>query len=138
MRKTTQCEHSSTDPSEHFPRTFGVAPHEHRIHVDAIDCLIESDRTPLNLADTIPSDAERTIADIALTFIHSGSTLQTGIGGIPNQIALSLAASDMGNFGVHSEMFTNGTFCFEFMLIRIGINHFIIRNKSRPAAILSF
>lgn len=59
--------------SEHFPRTFGLAPHEHRIHVDVIDCLIESDRTPLNLADTEPSDAERTIADIALSFIHSGA-----------------------------------------------------------------
>ena len=94
--------------SKHFPRTFGLAPHEHRIHVDAIDCLIESDRTPLNLADTEPSGAERTIADIALSFIQSGSTLQTGIGGIPNQIALSLAASDMGDFGVHSEMFTTG------------------------------
>lgn len=94
--------------SEHFPRTFGVTPHEHRIHVDAIDCLIETDRTPLNLADTEPTDTERTIADIAVSFIHSGSTLQTGIGGIPNQIAISLAASDMGDFGVHSEMFTTG------------------------------
>jgi len=95
--------------SEHFPRTFGVLPeHGHRIHVDQIDALITTDREPLNLADTVPSDAELAIAQIAVSFIHSGSTLQTGIGGIPNQIALTLAASDMGDFGIHSEMFTTG------------------------------
>jgi len=95
--------------SEHFPRTFGVLPeYGHRIHVDQIDALITTDRQPLNLADTIPSEAELAIAQIAVSFIHSGSTLQTGIGGIPNQIALTLAASDMGDFGIHSEMFTTG------------------------------
>lgn len=95
--------------SENFPRTFGVMPdHPHRIHVDDIDALVTTDRSPLNLADTQPTDAERAIADHALTFFESGSTIQTGIGGIPNQIALSLAASDMGDFGIHSEMFTTG------------------------------
>ncbi len=95
--------------SEAFPRTFGVSPlHEHRVHVDEIDVLLMTDRTPLDLADTIPTEAEIKIAELALRFIHSGSTLQTGIGGIPNQIALSLANSDMGDFGIHSEMFTTG------------------------------
>ncbi|MSZ96370.1 MAG: 4-hydroxybutyrate CoA-transferase [Actinobacteria bacterium] len=95
--------------SEHFPRTFGVLPeYGHRIHVDQIDALITTDREPLNLADTVPTEAELAIAQIAVSFIHSGSTLQTGIGGIPNQIALTLAASDMGDFGIHSEMFTTG------------------------------
>jgi acyl-CoA hydrolase len=95
--------------SEHFPRTFGVMPdHPHRIHLDDIDALVTTDRMPLNLADTEPTDAERAIAEHALTFFVSGSTIQTGIGGIPNQIALSLAASDMGDFGIHSEMFTTG------------------------------
>lgn len=95
--------------SEHFPRTFGLEPlHPHRLHVDEIDVLIESDRAPLTLADTEPTDAERTIADHALRFISSGCTLQTGIGGIPSQIAALLAESDMGDFGIHSEMFTTG------------------------------
>ena len=54
------------------------------------------------------SDAERSIAEHALQFIADGSTLQTGIGGIPSQIATLLAEGPMGDFGVHSEMFTSG------------------------------
>lgn len=95
--------------SESYPRTFGVAPeHQHRIHVDEIDALVVTDKEPLNLADAPATDAELTIAQFALSFIRSGCTLQTGIGGIPNQIASFIAESDMGDFGIHSEMFTTG------------------------------
>lgn len=95
--------------SEAFPRTFGVGPeHEHRIHVDNIDALIYTDREPLNLADAPVTDAEITISQYALSFIRNGCTLQTGIGGIPNQIATFLATGDLGDFGIHSEMFTTG------------------------------
>ena len=37
-----------------------------------------------------------------------GSTLQTGIGAIPNIVAAELARGPLGGFGVHSEMFTTG------------------------------
>ncbi len=95
--------------SDKFPRTFGVEPeHMHRLHVDEIDVLIETDRAPLNLADVVPTAEELTIAQFAMQFIHSGSTVQTGIGGIPNQIATLLAQSDVTDLGVHSEMFTTG------------------------------
>jgi acyl-CoA hydrolase len=95
--------------SEAFPRTHGVAPaHMHRIHVDRIDALVHTDRAPLNLPDAPTTEVESTIAEHALSFIRSGCTLQTGIGGIPNQIATFLAESGMGDFGVHSEMFTTG------------------------------
>lgn len=95
--------------SEKFPRTYGVAPeYQHRIHVDDIDALVYTDREPLNLADAVATDAEHAIADLALQFIRSGSTLQTGIGGIPNQIALTLATSNITDLGIHSEMFTTG------------------------------
>lgn len=92
-----------------FPRTHGIAPdHMHRLHLDEIDLLVETDRAPLNLADAPPSDAERAIASHAMAFLGSGCTLQTGIGGIPSQIATMLAESDMDDFGIHSEMFTTG------------------------------
>ena len=95
--------------SEAFPRTFGVSPeYEHRIHVDNIDALVVTDREPLDLADAQPTDAELTIAQYAMSFIRNGCTLQTGIGGIPNQIATLIAESGMGDFGIHSEMFTTG------------------------------
>ncbi len=95
--------------SDKFPRTFGVLPdYGHRIHVDDIDAVVYTDREPLNLADAPSTEAETAIAQLALQFIRSGSTLQTGIGGIPNQIALALASSDISDLGIHSEMFTTG------------------------------
>lgn len=94
--------------SPHFPRTFGLGEHEHRLHVDEIDYLVESDRQPLNLADAPPTSAEIAIAEHAMQYIHSGCTLQTGIGGIPSQVAKMIAEGPLGDFGIHSEMFTTG------------------------------
>ena len=43
-----------------------------------------------------------------MAFFHDGCTVQTGIGGIPNQIAVRLADGPFADLGVHSEMFTTG------------------------------
>jgi acyl CoA:acetate/3-ketoacid CoA transferase beta subunit len=95
--------------SPHFPRTFGVEPeHPHRLHVDEIDFLVESDRSPLLLADAPPTDAEKAIANHAMRYLRDGCTIQTGIGGIPSQVAKLMAEGPLGDFGVHSEMFTTG------------------------------
>ena len=95
--------------SPHLPRTYGLEPdHLHRLHVDEIDLLVETDSSPLNLADVAPTDAETAIAEHALRFFHDGCTVQTGIGGIPSQIAARLADGPYGDLGVHSEMFTTG------------------------------
>lgn len=95
--------------SEQFPRTFGLEPeHTHSLSLDEIDVLIRTDRQPLNLADAEPTDAERAIAAHAMQFIHDGCTLQTGIGGIPSQIASMVASGDIADLGIHSEMFTTG------------------------------
>lgn len=98
--------------SEEYPRTFGLGEeHRHALHVDEIDVLVRSTDAPLELPETSPTDADRAIARHAVAFIRSGSTLQTGIGSIPSQIATLLAEGDMGDFGLHSEMFTDG--CME-------------------------
>jgi hypothetical protein len=100
--------------SPHFPRTFGMQDgfieggYSHSIDLRYVDHLIISDQQPLNLADAVPTEAELTIADLAMQFIHDGSTLQTGIGGIPTHVATRLAEGSGGDYGVHSEMFTTG------------------------------
>ena len=53
-------------------------------------------------------DVDAAIARHALAYVHDGSTLQTGIGAIPNIVAAELARGPLGGFGVHSEMFTTG------------------------------
>ena len=95
--------------NERFPRTFGVEPeYTHALHVDEADLIVESDRPPFVLAEVEPTDIERDIAELASRYIVDGSTLQTGIGGIPSVLATLLAEGDGGDYGVHSEMFTTG------------------------------
>ncbi len=95
--------------SEHYPYTFGIEPeHPHRLHVDEIDVLVETDGAPVDLADAVPDDVDRAIAEYAQAHIPDGATLQTGIGAIPSLIATLLAEGSGGGYGVHSEMFTTG------------------------------
>jgi acyl-CoA hydrolase len=95
--------------SPHFPHTFGLPPeHPHRLHLDEIDLIVETDSAPIDLPDAEADDVDRAIADRAASYIPDGATLQTGIGAIPSLIATLLAEGDRGGFGVHSEMFTTG------------------------------
>ena len=96
--------------SDAYPRTFGLGEDRHALHVDEIDILVRSTGEPLALpgGDAPPSDADKAIARHAVDFVPSGATLQTGIGSIPNQIAALLAEGDGGDYGLHSEMFTDG------------------------------
>jgi acyl-CoA hydrolase len=92
-----------------LPRTFGIPPeHPHALSEDEIDVLVESDRGPLALPDAEPSEVDRAIAAHACAYIQPESTLQTGIGGIPNAIARHLAEGPDGAYGIHTEMFTTG------------------------------
>jgi acyl-CoA hydrolase len=96
--------------SDAYPRTFGLGEHRHALHVDEIDILVHSTDAPLALpgGDAAPNDVDKAIARHAVDFVPSGATLQTGIGSIPNQIATLLAEGDGGDYGLHSEMFTDG------------------------------
>ncbi len=90
-----------------LPRTHGLPPeHTHALALDEIDLLIETDRAPFVLGEGEPGEVEKRIAEHALAFVDDGATLQTGIGGIPNQIVTALAQGPYGDFGIHSEMFT--------------------------------
>jgi acyl-CoA hydrolase len=98
------------EASDAYPRTFGLGEFRHALHADEIDILVASTEAPLALpgGDAPPTDADKAIARHAVGFVSSGATLQTGIGSIPNQIATLLAEGDGGDYGLHSEMFTDG------------------------------
>jgi acyl-CoA hydrolase len=97
------------EASSKFPRTHGLEPdHRHALHLDQIDVLIESDAEPFALPTPDPVETDELIAGHAKQFIPDGATLQTGIGGIPSALVGKLAEGDGGDYGVHSEMFTDG------------------------------
>jgi acyl-CoA hydrolase len=92
-----------------LPRTMGLPPQfTHSLHVDEVDVIVHSDRPPFVLEDAPATEVETAIATRARTYIEVGSTLQTGIGGIPSTVVALLAEADGGDYGVHSEMFTTG------------------------------
>jgi acyl-CoA hydrolase len=95
--------------SDRFPRTRGLLPeHRHALHVDEIDVLITSDREPAAVADPAPTEVDRAIAEHVRRFVPDGATLQTGIGAVPSMVAGMLATGAGGDYGIHSEMFTDG------------------------------
>jgi acyl-CoA hydrolase len=93
----------------HLPRTRSLSPeYDNTIPLELIDILVEAAGDPYVLEDSVPSEQDMAIAGHALEFVRDGSTLQIGIGAVPNIVATTLAAGAGGDYGVHSEMFTTG------------------------------
>ena len=93
----------------HLPRVAGVAEHgANRVHLSEVDCLIEDDTPLMAIPYAEPSAEERAIAAHVGTLVREGATLQFGIGGIPNAVAELLSAAPIGDFGIHTEMVSDG------------------------------
>ncbi len=93
----------------HLPRTRSLPPeYDNTIPLDLIDVLVEAAGDPYVLLDPAPSEQDVAIAGHALEYVRDSSTLQIGIGAIPNIVATTLARGAGGDYGVHSEMFTSG------------------------------
>jgi len=85
-----------------FPRTFG----DLEIHISDVDYLINVDYMPPTLPDAVPNEKDILIGNFIADKIQDGSTLQLGIGGIPNAVAHALLHKK--DLGIHTEMFTTG------------------------------
>ncbi|MBS7525921.1 acetyl-CoA hydrolase/transferase family protein [Fusibacter paucivorans] len=88
--------------NDQMPRTFG----DNFIHVSELDCIVETSVPLLQMPRAAIGDAERAIGGYCSELIENGSTLQLGIGGIPDAVLLSL--TDKSGLGIHSEMFSDG------------------------------
>lgn len=92
-----------------MPRVAGLAEQGgNRVHVSKIDGWVENETALTALPDAEASKEEAAIAAHVAERIEPGSTLQFGIGAIPNEIARLLAGSKHGDFGVHTEMISDG------------------------------
>jgi acyl-CoA hydrolase len=92
-----------------LPRTTSLPPeYENTIPVEVVDVLVEATGDPYALPEPSADEVDNEIARLALAYVRHGSTLQTGIGAIPNLVASELAKGPLDGFGIHSEMFTSG------------------------------
>lgn len=86
-----------------MPRTYGDV----NIHISNIDYACEVDRDILVVPPPKGDATTQTIGKlIAENLIKDGSTLQVGIGNIPDSVLKCL--KNHKNLGVHTEMFTDG------------------------------
>jgi acyl-CoA hydrolase/GNAT superfamily N-acetyltransferase len=85
-----------------MPRTLG----DSFIHVDDLDLIVEYEEPLLEVQPSEPDEIAKAIARHAIRLVENGSTIQVGIGRIPNAVLYGLA--DKKDLGVHTEMFSDG------------------------------
>jgi acyl-CoA hydrolase len=92
-----------------MPRIAGLAElGSHRVHVSQVDAWVENEFDLLTLPPESPSAEEEQIARHVVDRIAPRSTLQFGIGAIPNRIAELLAEGKRGEYRLHTEMIGDG------------------------------
>lgn len=84
-----------------MPRTLGDC----FIHVHDIDLLVPSDAAILEVPPPAVTDVTRQIAEYIAALVEDGSTIEFGIGRIPQALVAFL--QDKKDLGVHTEMVTD-------------------------------
>lgn len=92
--------------NEKMPQVCGS--YGYALHLSEIDYIVHGGNRDLpERLSKAPSAIDQEIAKRIVPLIRSGSTLQLGIGGLPNYVGSLLAESDISDLSVHSEMFVD-------------------------------
>lgn len=87
--------------NERVPWTNG----DNFIHISDVDAVVEMDQELAVLPDGGPPDkVEKMIGNYCAEFVQDGSTIQLGIGSIPNAAAQAFLYNGVQDLGIHSEM----------------------------------
>jgi len=88
--------------NDKMPRALGDC----FIHVSQVDKIIEVSRDLPELKFKKFTEVEKRIGNYIADLVEEGSTLQLGIGGIPNAALKAMAGKK--DLGIHTEMFSDG------------------------------
>ena len=120
--------HVVAEVNPNMPRTLGDC----FIHIDNIDALVPSDvpilEVPAGKIDKVAKRIGQHIADL----IQDGSTLQLGIGTIPDAVLSCLG--DKKDLGIHSEMLSDGV----IDLVESGVINGSRKNIHNGKIVVSF
>lgn len=103
--------------NDQLPRTLG----DTHIHIDQVTHFVEFSQVPPTLPEPKPDEIAIRIGEHIAELVEDGSTIQLGIGEIPNAVALSLHGKK--DLGVHTEMMVDSM----MELYELGV----ITNKSK-------
>jgi 4-hydroxybutyrate CoA-transferase len=98
--ESARCIIAQVNPN--MPRTHG----DSFIHINKIAAMVEVNDEILVADPAEPDELNTKIAENVASLIEDGSTLQMGIGNIPNAVLKKL--SNHRRLGVHTEMFSDG------------------------------
>ncbi|MCK5270009.1 MAG: acetyl-CoA hydrolase/transferase family protein, partial [Sedimentisphaerales bacterium] len=84
-----------------MPRTLG----DSFLHVNDIDILVPVDRPMIEVQPAKPNEVTRQIGQHIAALVEDGSTVELGIGRIPQSVLEFLG--DKHDLGIHTEMFTD-------------------------------
>lgn len=88
--------------NEEMPRTYG----DSTIHIRDVDYIVEASSPIPVLNPPKITEIEKAIGEYCASLVADGSTLQLGIGAIPDAVLLFL--KDKKDLGIHSEMISDG------------------------------
>ena len=88
--------------NEKMPRVLG----DSFLHVSRVDAIVEHTEALPTLQSKPATDVEKAIGDHIVKLIEPGSTIQMGIGGIPD--AVFAAIDGPMDLGIHTEMISDG------------------------------
>lgn len=111
-----------------MPRTHG----DGLIHISEIDLQVEAAVALPEVPSPELSEENKAIGKYISDLIEDGSTLQMGIGAIPNAVLSWLG--NHKNLGIHSEMFSDGV----LPLVESGVINGSLKKKHRGMIVSSF
>ncbi|NLN70806.1 MAG: acetyl-CoA hydrolase/transferase family protein [Chloroflexi bacterium] len=76
------------------------------VHISEVDYLVENHVPLVELISQLPTEVEQKIGAYIADLIEDGSTIQLGIGGIPNAITADIM--ERKDLGIHTEMLVDG------------------------------
>jgi acyl-CoA hydrolase len=114
--------------NDQMPRTFGDC----FLHISEIDAAVEVSRPLCELKPIQITDVHHKIGKHIAGLIEDGSTLQLGIGGIPDAVLLEL--TDHHDLGVQTEMLSDSA----IPLIESGVINGSRKSIHRGKIVLSF
>ncbi len=111
-----------------MPRTSG----RNQIHISQIDGWTERDYPLIEVPPAEPNEVDRRIGGFVAERVRNGSTLQAGIGAIPNAVLAHLR--EHRDMGVHTELVSDGL----IDLIEAGVVNGVKKANNRLKVIGTF
>lgn len=114
--------------NRNMPRTHG----DSFIHADHVNFFVECDEPLIEVSPPPADEVATRIGEQVASLIEDGSTLQMGIGAIPNGVLAAL--SGHRHLGVHTEMFSDGL----LDLVHSGVVDGEAKNYHKDKIVASF